>query len=272
MEQSLETLSLLWQNIESRLDSSHEGWRHRIDEFGQVDAVRKRSVGRAWSDSETFEATLMAVLSNNTDWSKIQGVRAELPEVFSGFSLRYYAELSESDISGRIEPWFRERRAGSMTLKRDLVNLVGAACRLMEYSRAHGSAETYFVSLVRQLDNDPNRAALRLGTPGDEYKLPALGVPLAAEALKNLGFDLAKPDRHIHRAVASFGLIDFGPWPDRTYRRPPQKASYLDIMEAVQRIGEAAGVPVVLVDNAIWLLCARSGLYLTNPQLEELAV
>lgn len=41
-------------------------------------------------------------------------------------------------------------------------------------------------------------------------------------------------------------------------------------MEAVQRIAEAAGVPVVLVDNAIWLLCAKSGLYMTNPQLKEL--
>lgn len=220
----MEPLSLLWQNIESRLDQSHEGWRGRVDEFGQVDAVKKRSICQAWSDGETFEATLMAVLSNNTDWSKIQRVRAELADVFSGFSLRHYANLSERDIIYRIEPWFRERRAGSMTLKRDLVNLVHAARRLFEYSRVHGSAESYFVSLVRQLDNDPKRAALRLGTPGDEYKLPALGVPLAAEALKNLGFDLAKPDRHITRAVASFGLVDYGPWAGRTDRRPPKKA------------------------------------------------
>ena len=30
-------------------------------------------------------------------------------------------------------------------------------------------------------------------------------------------------------------------------------------------------MPVVLVDNAIWLLCAKSGLYLTNPELSDLA-
>ena len=239
---SLETLSLLWEKIESRLDSSHEGWRDRVDEFGQTNAVKRRSVGQAWNDGETFEATLMAVLSNNTDWSKIQRVRADLPSVFSGFSLRHYAGLSENDIS-RIESWFRDRRAGSMTLKRDLFNLVHTARRLLEYSRVHGSAEAYFVSLVRQLDNDPVRAALRLGTQGDKYKLPALGVPLAAEALKNLGFDLAKPDRHITRAVASFGLVDFGSWAERTHRTPPKKVSDLEVMEAVQRIGEAARVP-----------------------------
>ncbi|MYF85001.1 MAG: hypothetical protein F4178_00160 [Rhodospirillaceae bacterium] len=42
-------------------------------------------------------------------------------------------------------------------------------------------------------------------------------------------------------------------------------------MEAVQDIATAAGRPVVLVDNAIWMLCAKSGLYLTNSELSELA-
>ena len=40
---------------------------------------------------------------------------------------------------------------------------------------------------------------------------------------------------------------------------------------AVQDIAEAAGKPVVMIDNAIWLLCARSGLYLTNPEFAQLA-
>ena len=213
----------------------------------------------------------MAVLSKFTDWSRIERIQAELPDVFSGFSLGHYAKLSESHIHGRIEPWFRARRAGSMTLKQDLVRLVQAARKLREYSRVHGSAETWFLALLRQVDNDPNRAALRLGKAGDRFKLPGLGVPLAAEALKNLGFDLAKPDRHICRAVASFGLVDFGTWPDRNGRGVPTRISHLDVMEAMQRIGKAAGEPIVLVDNAVWLLCARSGLHLRNPELAELA-
>ncbi len=269
VEPSLETLSLLWEKIESRLDSSYEGWRGRVDGFGQTNAVKRRLAGQEWSDAETFEAILLAVLSSDRDWSKIEGILPDLREVFSEFSLRRYAKLSEHDI-GRINSWFVERRAGSRNLKRDLCNLVHTARRLMEYSRVHGSAETYFVSLVRQNHNDPKLAALRLGTPG-VYKLPALGVPLAAETLKNLGFDLAKPDRHLKRSVASFGLFDFGSLGKDNHRGPPEDVSDLDAMEAVQRIAEAADVPVVLVDNAIWLLCAKSGLYLTDPQLAELA-
>ena len=46
-------------------------------------------------------------------------------------------------------------------------------------------------------------------------------------------------------------------------------------MNALEEIAAAAKQRVALVDNAIWLLCERSGkargLYLTNPQLAQMA-
>ena len=187
--------------------------------------------------------------------------------------MKSYAELPACEVDERILPWFLDRKAGSVSLKRDLVNLIGTARLLSEHSSVHGTAESYFTSLVRRLDGDPKEAALRLGSRG-EYKLPAFGVALAAEALKNLGFDVAKPDRHVTRAVASFGLVPVGKWPGRNARAAPSTSSSrsnLAVMRAVQDIATAAGKPVVMVDNTIWLLCAKSGLYLTNPELAELA-
>ena len=267
------TSPALWQTIQSRLDTSLRGWRTRLDGFDQVAAVEARQAGRAWSDDEIFKGLLLAVLSNNTDWSKVERIQADLAELFSGFSLKSYAELPAREIGERILPWFLERKAGSVTLGRDLVNLIGAARLLFEHSCDHGTAESYFTSLVQQLDGDPKQAALRLGSPG-RHKLPAFGIPLAAEALKNLGFDVAKPDRHVKRAVASFGLVPCANWSDRNGRAPPSfssRNSLLAVMGAVQDIAEVAGTHVVTVDNAIWLLCARSGLYLSNPELADMA-
>ena len=263
----------LWQTIQSCLDSSLQGWRSRVDGFDQLAAVEARTAGREWSDEDTFRGLLLAVLSNNTDWSKIERIQTDLSDLFSGFDLKSYAELPPWEIADRFLPWFLERKAGSVTLERDLVNLIGTARLLTEHSRIHGTAESYFTSLIRQLDGDPKQAALRLGSRS-EYKLPAFGVSLAAEALKNLGYDVAKPDRHVTRAVASFGLVPFRNWPDRDGRAAPSfssKSSYLAVMRAVQDVATSAGMPVVLVDNAIWLLCAKSGLYLTNPELSDLA-
>ena len=268
---------LLWDRIESRLDSSLPGWRNRIEELGQVAAVEARSRGRTWSDDAVFKAVSMAVLSSNTDWSKIERVQVELAELFAGFRLETYAALPASEIGDRFLPWFKKRKVGSMTLERDLVNLVGATRILLQYSRDHGMADGYFTSLMHRCEGDPKQAALRLGREG-EYKLPSLGVALAAEALKNLGFDVAKPDRHIMRAVGSFGLVRFGRWAGggggRNGRAPPvttSKSKLLAVMTAVEEVAESAGKPVVLVDNAIRLLSTRSGPYLTNSELAEVS-
>ena len=264
----------LWNNIESRLDLSLPRWRERLAGFGQLKAVEDRFAGRTWRDDEVFKGLLMAVLSANTEWSKIESVQGELADIFSGFRLEWYAERSVSDIRDRLLPWFKERKASSMTLERGLADLVGAAQILLQYSRTHGAADGYFTSLLARCGGDPKRAALQLGCRG-AYKLPALGVPLAAEALKNLGFDVAKPDRHTMRAIGAFGLVHFRRWPEaRDGRVPPVSTSrkrLLAVMAAVQRIAEAADKRVALVDNAIWLLCARSALHLTNPELAEIA-
>ena len=266
----------LWQRIESRLDSAIPGWRSRVGGFDQLGAVKAREAGRVWNDDEVFEGLLLAVLSSNTDWSKIEGVQAELADLFSGFSLASYAERRPSEIAERFLPWFWERRAGSPSQKEGLIYLIGTARRLLEHSRVHGSAESYFTTLVQKLDGDPKLAALHLGLPGkyNRYKLPAFGVALAAEALKNLGFPVAKPDRHLGRTMGSFGLVRFERWPGRNGRTAPpltSRRSLLAVMTAAQEIATAANTPVVLVDNAIWLLGAKSGLYLTNPELAALA-
>ena len=242
----------------------------------QLEAVENRCTGRTWSDDEVFEALLMAVLSSNTDWAKIERVQPELANLFSGFSLESYAALSESDVGDRFLPWFKARKAASRALRRNLVNLIDAARRLLKYSRTHGTADGYFTSLMQRCDGDPKLAATHLGCEG-KYKLPSLGVPLAAEALKNLGFDVAKPDRHIMRAVGSFGLVHFGRWTDtgewrngRSTPGPTTRRQRL-AMTAVRDIAEAVNERVVLVDNAIWLLCAQSELHLKNLQLAEMA-
>ena len=268
---------VLWSRIESRLESSPLDWRERIRQLGQVEAVEQRDAGRTWSDDEVFEALLMAVLSGDTDWSNIERIQADLPELFSGFSLASYAKLSDDEIGDRYVPWFEDRRAGSRSRKGNLLNLIGAARKLLDFSRKHGTADGYFTSLVDKCDGDPKQAALRLGQD-HEYKLPSLGVALAAEALKNLGFDVAKPDRHVMRAVGSFGLVRFSRWSmngdGRNGRAAPEsskKAELLAVMAEVEQIAEAVKERVVFVDNAIWLVCARSELYLANAVLAEMA-
>ena len=266
-----------WHRIERRLDTSCPAWRARVDSFGQIAAGERRRAGGAWSDNDVLEALVLAVLSANVDWAKVEAIRSGLDELFQGFDLLAYAALSEDEISTKFLPWFEARKAGSRNLRSNLVNLVGAARRLLQHARAHGTAESYFTGVVqRHSQGDPKRAAILLGH-GTEHKLPSLGVPLAAETLRNLGFDVAKPDRHVMRAVGCFGLGDFGAWSADAARRagwkPPSPSCkhQMTAMAAVDRLAKAVRERVVLVDTAIWQLGAKSGAHLSNADLECLA-
>ena len=280
MQHTTINLCTLWNNIEARLDSRRPKWRTYVDKTGQLAAVERRSAGRPWTDDEVFEALLMAVLSSDTDWLTIKQIQGELAEPFYGFSLKAYASISKSEITHRLVPWFEERKAGSRSLKRNLGNLVGAALNLLDYTTTHGAADSYFTSLMTRCNQDPKQAALCLGVAG-EYKLPSLGLPLAAQTLKNLGFDLVKPDRHIMRAVEAFGLVDFSPRKcvktvkdERKAPNPTPQSQWL-AMSALEKMAATTKQHAVLVDNAIWLLCERGGkpnkLYLTNTELAKMA-
>ena len=127
---------------------------------------------------------------------------------------------------------------------------------------------------MEEVGGDPKLAAMAVGTPGSDHKLPGFGIPLAAEALRNLGYDLAKPDRHVNRAIGVFGMVEFSRWEDRSGTKAPEATpqEMLQCMAAVEEWAAGVGVPTSFLDNALWLLCAKMGLYLDNAALGTLVV
>jgi hypothetical protein len=264
----------LWFRIEKRLDLSLPDWRARIDHLGQVEAVEQRAHGRTWTDTEVFEALLRSVLSGATEWSKVERVLGALKHLFLDFDFCRYSQVTPADVRARFVPWFNARGAGSQTLARSLDRLAETSLKLCHWSADTGSAESYFTSIVSSVGGDPKLAAVELGGYSRQWKLAGLGVPLAAETLRNLGFDLAKPDRHVNRACGAFGLATFRNWTDRTRTNAPvaSETELVAVMTAAEQFAGEVGRPTCFVDNAIWLLCAKqpSGLFLTNAELERL--
>jgi len=197
----------LWKRIETRLTLGLGAaeWRQRIEALNQVPAVRARAQGRKWSDDEVFKGLVLSVLSNNTDWAKVERFLPRLGSIFHEFQIHHYASLAPDDIAETLVPWFQEHRAGSQTLGNSLRNLICAATELLKLAEQHSSLEKYFDELQMQNSGDARLVAIALGGASSPHKLPGLGVPLAAEFLKNIGYDTAKPDRHINRAAGSFG-------------------------------------------------------------------
>jgi len=260
----------LWTKVVSIMDSRLPDWKDKIKNGGQPSAVQARKKGFPFSDTQIFEGVVKAVLSNSTDWSKVERVLPELRHLFKDFNLAYYSGLSKSDIDQIFLPWFKARSAASLTMRPDLTNLIGTARRLMEYCQSFGSLEGYFSSLLKMAHDNCMELACKIGSAQSHHKLPAMGIPIAAEMLKNIGYDVAKPDRHVNRAMGCFGMVCFSKWKDRSVRKPPEatETEMIEVMRAMDRFTKAIDVESVsFLDNAIWLLCAKSGLYFTNEHL-----
>ena len=266
----------LWTAIREHLDRSLPAWKSNIERFGQVAAVEARRTGRRSSDDEVFEALLRAVLSSNTDWARVERVLPDLKRACFGFSLEKYADTTPEDIEHRLVPWFKEQKAGSMSLRKGLLGLHETAGILLKWSHTHGSAEHYFLDVLGCSVDDPKLVAVALCKIVSVKKLPSLGIPIAAESLRNLGFDVCKPDRHLCRAAGSFRLVQFRSWPDHTGTKAPATSptEMLMVMTIIERIARLVGVRPTFLDTAIWLLCSKQpmGLHLSNDELASMAI
>lgn len=269
-----------WQRIQNRLDQEQgklkssygaaaetEGWRGVIKHFGQTEAMSRRASGQTFSDSEVLEAAVLSVLSSQTDWINVEAVRSQLPHIFNGYDLRWYAELTDEEVDQNVSSRLPKLGQGRL-----LGFLRGTASRLWEWSERHGSAADYFETVRAESDGDEIKAVVKLGSSA-RWKLPAMGVPLAAETARNLGFDVAKPDRHICRAAGTWGWVGYRSWPAgrARYAAPaPGTPEYRETMRKMSAFAASVGQSAVFVDTAIWLLCAKSGAHLTNDELRQL--
>ena len=213
----------------------------------------------------------MALISGNTRWDRIARIRSELHEPFQEFSPARYAALSDSAISETLLPWFRQRHAGAAGLNNSLMNLRKTAA-VLAGSATHQNARDYLKAAFAAADGSPERLAMLIGS-SPRWKLPGFGIPLAAEALRLLGFDLCKPDRHVLRAMGSWHYVQFARW-DRKgeftapQARPPE---LLATMLAVRTLAGANGLGVSYANSVIWTAGAVSGPHLTNGEFEQLA-
>ena len=262
----------LWQSLLTRMGAWNPAWASMIDSAGIEHRIQRRSSGARFSDAEIFEGLLLSVLSGNTRWSTIERIQSELGDLFDGFNLRRFASILPEQIEKRILPWFLERKAGSTGLKRGLLRLQQTAVLLERYAADHGGAEDYFRDAMTESGGQPEDLAVAIGS-SPRWKLPGFGIALAAEALRHIGFDVSKPDRHVLRCMGAWDLVAFTKWTERSdFTAPDASPSELHrTMCAVKSIARANRLSTSYVNSVIWTAGALSGARLTNTELRAVA-
>lgn len=261
----------LWRALLARLDVWDPAWRARTAIDAPRPLTRSASDVCQISNAEAFEAFAVALVSGNTRWDRIEPIRDALGEPFAGFDPARFAALDDAAIKQQVLPWFRRHKAGSAGLRGGLLRLRETA-RLLAGDGAFPSAHALIEAALREAGGSPDGLAMLLGNT-KTWKLPGFGIALAAEALRLLGFDLCKPDRHVLRAVGSWRLVAFARWDRRGEFTAPaaRPAELLAAMRAVRALADANAVATTHASSVIWTAGAVSGARLTNAQLAAIA-
>ena len=255
----------LWAGLASQMDAWRSDWRSVIH-AGSGLTLEAFFALPARTDREVFEAFAIALLSGNTRWDRIARVRGELDGPFQDYDPVRFAAVSDDEIDRQIVPWFRERRAGAAGLRAALARL-----RLTAATLSAQGGQAYLRDAAAASDGTPEDLAVLLGS-SKRWKLPGFGIALSAEALRLLGIDLCKPDRHILRAMASWSLVAFRRWDRRGAVTAPQAdvRELRETMVAVRAIADANGVGVSYANSVIWTAGAVSGARLANESFEAI--
>lgn len=254
----------IWQQILQTLDHDLPDWPQRIKALGQIAACEKRQNGTNWSDAEVMQALIWGQLSSSTKWERVSPHLPELGNILFDYDIDIIQNQNENWISEEIYPWFTARKAGSTTLKASLNSLIPNSQKLVKLSQAFGNLENWLQSEFKQ--GGAKQIVRAIGSENSPTKLKGFGIPLAAEAAKNLGFSIAKPDRHLNRMMACWQAVSFKHWHNTSDFAAPEatESELWRVIDIVARCAEQIGESQVYVDNVLWLSAANEGLHLRN--------
>lgn len=206
--------------------------------------VQRRKSGEPM-ELETMDyirAMTYAILSNSTNWCRIahdaDPQTGRLRNVDKALKARVD---NEQDLSAAFEEnrvRFRFKKRQIPAVEANIRSLKKAADLPAKYAKMSANGADFW-PLVQAIAN---------GKPEDGYKLAQIGPALACEYLRNLGYDIHKPDRHLCRLLGSERL--------QFFNQPiPESEEVYNLVRRVANSSKSNYGPAQ-ADYILWSYCA----------------
>lgn len=221
-------------------------WEHTFIKH-QID---KRNQGGVFTVSDHIRAMVYSMLTSGASWNRVEpntdidtGRIPLIDEIFCQYDVNALLNADPAALVNKV----KEHRLGTQYIKNQINALVSVNIgNLLSLEKEYGSVDNFYKILVCKDDNLKNLVR-ELSTLGKPHKFAQLGEALTAEYLKNVGYDIGKPDRHICRILGSDRL---GCFTHKTVL--PYEA--IDIIAA---IAKSINKPAAEVDYILWAYCAN---------------
>lgn len=210
----------------------------------------RRKNGGTFTVSDHIRGMVYSMLTSGAAWNRLEphintatGQITVIDEIFCQYDVTALQSADPAVLVSRA----KEYRLGTPYLTNQINALIGVNIgKLLAIKKEYGSVDHFYQSLADK--NDNLKALVReLATAGKPYKFAQLGEALTAEYLKNVGYDIGKPDRHIRRILGS-EYLGYSKHKDV----PPYEA-----IDIIAGIAKSLNKSAAEVDYILWAYCAN---------------
>lgn len=228
----------------------------------------KRRDGGAFPVGDHIRGMVYSMLTSGAAWNRLEPhidtATGQIPVIDDIFYQYDVTALQSADLTKLCEK-VKAQKLGTQYLKNQTEALVKENIgKLLSIKEKYGSVDNFYQSLADKNDN-LKTLVRELATAGKPYKFAQLGEALTAEYLKNVGYDIGKPDRHICRILGSEYLGC-----SKHQDVPPYEA-----IDIIADIAKSLNKPAAEMDYILWAYCASGfGEVCTkkNPKCMELCI
>lgn len=211
--------------------------------------IDRRKNGDTFTVTDHIRAIVYSMLTSGAAWNRLEpyidietGRIWIVDEIFYQYDVDKLLSTDPSELVGQITA----QTLGTPYIKNQMNSLINTNIKkLLALEKEYGSIDNFYQSIINT-DSTMKTLVKELSAVGKPYKLAQLGEALTAEYLRNVGYDVAKPDRHICRILGS----EYLGCSQRKYAAPYEAIDIIaDIAKSLNKLAAE-------VDYILWAYCA----------------
>ena len=216
--------------------------------------IKKQIDRREYQENFTIEdhirGMVYSMLSSGAKWDRVvdgiddsTGKITPIDELFHNYNMEYILSSSSDFFTERI----KEICGATQSTRKQMEALIKNNIPLLsKIENQYGSIDSCYKKYIAE-DSTLKGLIEKLSSPESFFKMNQMGEALNAEYLRNVGYDIAKPDRHIRRILGSkiLGCSKY------------ETVPIYEAMDIIQSIAEQMGKHCAEVDYLLWMYCAN---------------
>lgn len=211
--------------------------------------IEKRNKGKTFTLKDHIRAMVYSMLSSGSSWDRISrdtdpDTKCIIPidKVFCDYDIEQLLSQTPEQLKEAV----KNIGCGTLSTRKQMEALLSANIpKLLKLEKEYGTVDTYYQKFI-ELDSTLKTLVTALSSLESKDKLVQMDIALVCEYLRNVGYDIPKPDRHLCRILGS----------DYLAFSNEQTVPPFEVFDIVVKLAEMTGKCNAEVDYILWSYCA----------------